>query len=413
MRWFWSIVLCLMVLALGQAVEAAKPAYRITIDAGMWQRFGWRYPVTYVFRVSTGPSELKVSRRDGLGDPWAPLDMKLSGEHFNGVECVRYDPESKTAYVSVGFKSTATIDLEFSGTDQAEFAEISRYYDGRKAAYSLSLDNWGFREGAHPGAPWNGAYDDRSDNYQAALGVCRSYDIPVSIAINTQGAGGESFWQTLQTELDRGDRSWEPAVHAETHPCTAAAYAVRGYHSEILGCRDQLLGRLRGIPWGQHIFEHILTCGYCDASVLSASAGQFVFVRGYNSRDNPTSVDYAAWDSEHRFYGVGGLSYKAYDAVFQSRDPAGRYYGADVAALDAAFEKVYRAGQICYAMWHPDRYRNSVIHDPRPPVEGTEGSSLIQHLAHVARRPDVWYVANGWLYCYRYVAEHVQVVPVP
>ena len=60
-------------------------------------------------------------------------------------------------------------------------------------------------------------------------------------------------------------------------------------------------------------------------------------------------------------------------------------------------------------MWHPDRYRNSVIHDPRPPVEGAEGSSLIQHLAHVARRPDVWYVPNGWLYCYRYVAEHAQV----
>ena len=159
--------------------------------------------------------------------------MKRSGESFNGVECVRYDPESKTAYVSVGFKSTPTIDLEFPGANQIEFVEIARYYDARKAAYSLSLDNWGFRERAHPGSPWNGADDDRSDNYQAALAVCRSYDIPVSIAINTQGAGGEPFWQTLQAELDRGDRSWEPAVHAETHPCNAAAYAVRGYHSEI------------------------------------------------------------------------------------------------------------------------------------------------------------------------------------
>jgi hypothetical protein len=26
---------------------------------------------------------------------------------------------------------------------------------------------------------------------------------------------------------------------------------------------------------------------------------------------------------------------------------------------------VYRKGQIFYAMWHPDRYRNSVIHDAR------------------------------------------------
>jgi hypothetical protein len=57
----------------------------------------------------------------------------------------------------------------------------------------------------------------------------------------------------------------------------------------------------------------------------------------------------------------------------------------------------------------PDRYRNSVIHDARPPVEGVQGSSLIQHFGHVARRKDVWYVANGWLHCYRYVAEHARV----
>ena len=120
-----------------------------------------------------------------------------------------------------------------------------------------------------------------------------------------------------------------------------------------------------------------------------------------------------AWNPQRGFYGVGGLSYKAYDRVFQSRKPAGRYYRADVEALDAAFEQVYRQGQIFYAMWHPDRYSNSVIHDPRPPVEGVQGSSLIQHLAHVAHRTDVWYVSNGWLHCYRYVAENAKVVGEP
>jgi len=38
-----------------------------------------------------------------------------------------------------------------------------------------------------------------------------------------------------------------------------------------------------------------------------------------------------------------------------------------------------------------------------------QGSTLVQHLAHVANRKDVWYVANGWLYSYRYVAENAQV----
>jgi hypothetical protein len=413
MRRSLSLVVCLVALAAAGVCPAANPAFRISIDAETWRKFGWQYPATYVFQVSAGAHGLTVSRRDAPGDTWAPLTANPKGAPLNGVECVRYDTEASRVYVSVGFKSRPAIDLEFSGADQAEFVEIARYYDARKAAYTLSLDNWGFRENANPGAPWRGADDDRSDKYQAALAVCRSHALPVAIAINTHGAGGEPFWQTLQAELDRNDGSWEPAVHAETHPCSVAAYAVRGYRSEILGCRDQLLGRLRKIPWGQFIFEHILTCGYYDDSVLGTSAGQFVLVRGYNGHDNPTSVDYASWNPQHGFYGVGGLSYKAYDAVFQHRQPAGRYYREDVEALDAAFERVYRAGQICWAMWHPDRYSNSVIHDPRPPIEGVQGSSLIQHLAHVARRPDVWYVSNGWLHCYRYVAEHAQVVRQP
>ena len=64
-----------------------------------------------------------------------------------------------------------------------------------------------------------------------------------------------------------------------------------------------------------------------------------------------------------------------------------------------------QAGGIFYALWHPDRFQNSVIYDPRPGVEGVSGSTLMQHLAHVANRKDMWYVANGWMYSYRFVAE--------
>jgi len=407
------MVFCMAGLTVAGPGLAANPVFRVSIDAESWRRFGWRYPATYVFHVPAGASALKVSRRDAPGDSWTPLEAKPSGAAFNGIECFRRVPEVNRVYVSVGFKSRPEIELDFRGAEKVEFVEIARYYDARKAVYSLSIDNWGYRATAHPGAPWRGADDDRSDKYQAALAVCRSKGLPVAIAVNIHGDGGESFWKTLQAELDRGDRSWEPAVHAETHPCSAAAYADRGYRSEILGCRDQLLGRLHNIPWGPFIFEHILTCGYFDDSVLSTSARQFVLVRGYNAHDNPTSVDYAPWNAERGFYGVGGLSYKAYDAVFQHRKPAGRYYREDVEALDAAFEKVCRAGQVFYAMWHPDRHSNSGIHDARQPIEGGQGSSLIQHLAHVAGRHDVWYVANGWLHCYRYVAEHARVARQP
>lgn len=389
----------------------ANPAFLITIDREAWRKFEFRYPATYVFSLADVTGNVRVCRRDAAGDTWATLAIKTCDDAPNGVECVRFDPQQRKAYVSVGFRTTPTIHLEFLGTARAEFVEIAKYYDGRKAAYSLSLDNWGCRSVARPGAVWKGPADDESDNYQAALHVCRSFHLLVSIAINSKMLGGEDVWQRMQTELDRQDFSWEPAVHARTHPCSVAAYTVNGYRPEILGCREDILGRLRHIPYGQHIFVHILTCGYQDESILQTSAGQFVFVRGYNGHDNPESVDYAAWNAKYGFYGVGGLSYKAYDAVFQSRDPAGRYYAADVQKLNDAFDQVYRTGGIIYAMWHPDRYRNSVLHDPRPGVDGVQGSTLMQHLPHVANRKDVWYVANGWLYCYRYVAEHARVQP--
>ena len=74
---------------------------------------------------------------------------------------------------------------------------------------------------------------------------------------------------------------------------------VRGY-AEHTGCRRQYILSY----FGEDLPE---PCGYCDNSILGTSAGQFVLVRGYNGGNNPQSIDYAAWNPTHRFYGVGGL----------------------------------------------------------------------------------------------------------
>jgi hypothetical protein len=63
----------------------------------------------------------------------------------------------------------------------------------------------------------------------------------------------------------------------------------------------------------------------------------------------------------------------------------------DVAELNEAFDKTCQAGGIFYALWHPDRFRNSLLYDPRPGIEGVQGSTLMQHLTHVAHQKDVWY----------------------
>jgi hypothetical protein len=140
-------------------------------------------------------------------------------------------------------------------------------------------------------------------------------------------------------------------------------------------------------------------------------AGEFLFVRGFNWLDNPTSVALVPWNEERHFYGVGGLNTKGYDRILEQREPHGRYHAADVADLNRRFDEVVEAGGVFYALWHPDRFKNSVIYDPRPGIDGQQGSTLMAHLAHVANRRNVWYVANGWMYSYRYVADRARVAP--
>ena len=384
-------------------------AFKLAVDRTMWAQWGFRYPVTYIFETPDLSADATVKRLDAPAAGWRVLPQKTASDFFNGIECVRADRERKRLFVSVGFETGNSFELAFENGAPVTFLGVARYYDDRKAGYSLSLDNWGRLAGAHPGAPFRTCADDQSDNYQAALHVCRSFRLPVSIAINTRMAGGSAMWETLQSELDLADYSWEPAVHAQTHPASAKDYEKTSYREEIIGCRDELLQRLSRIPFGPHIYEHIMTCGYVDDAILDTDAADFLFVRGYNSRDNPACTGYAAWDPRRRFYGVGGLSAKAYDRVLERRSPKARFCASDVAELNAAFDAVYAADGICYAMWHPDRYLNSAIYDPRPGVDGVQGSTLMRHLSHVANRKDVWYVANGWLYSYRYVAENAAV----
>ena len=385
--------------------------FRLTIDKAAWERWGFRYPVTTTFAVSEAT---QVFHRDGKGT-WEVLPRRQADQIYNGVEGVRFDPAADRAFVSVGFQGAHRVELWFDGSENVEYLGAAELYDGREVAYTLSNDNWGRRPRGNDGAPFQGMTHDASDKYQAAIHAVRSFGIPMSIAINCNRdpATEAAKWQNMQEELDRGDFMWEPAVHSRTHPCSEAAYLENGYEAEILGGRDDILENLEGIPYGPFVFEFILPCGYQDEAVKEASAGEFLFLRAWDNEDHLGFAEtrYTPWNEEHQFYGIGGHQTKSYDSVLEARDPSGRYFAEDVQELNDAFDQVYQRGGIFYAMFHSDRYRNSVLYDPRPGIDGQQGSSLMQHLEYVSGRPEVWYVANGWLYAYRYAAQHMRVRP--
>ena len=399
----------MLLLLFSSAFGEQRNDFSIAIDERMREKWGFEYPVTYLFHVSDISQQTTVLRRDADSEPWRPLERKTSEDFFNGVECVRFEPAERRVQVSVGFWKTDRIQLKFTDAGSVSFDTVAKYYDGRKAAFTLSNDNWGRTRSANAGAPWRGMTHDASDKYQASVHACRMFHLPVSVGINSRMYGERAVWRRMQEELDRGDCGWEPVVHTRRHPCNAKAYGARGYTQEIIGCREDILLNLRNIPHGQYIFEFIPPCAYKDDAVRRAAASEFLFVRDWNVRDNPASTGYVPWNSQYQYYGIGGLQTKSYDAIMEPRHPKGRYYADDVAALNGAFDTVYGQGRIFYAMWHADRYQNSVLYDSRPGVSGVAGSTLMQHFSHVANRRDVWYVANGWLYCYRYVAQHAKV----
>lgn len=162
------------VAAIGQAAGGASAAedatWTATIDKAAWSKFGFQYPVTYVFRIAHVPTDLEVKRRDAYSAPWTPLAKKTSAQFFNGVECVRVDEKKNRVYVSVGFQTTNAIQLQFAGATAATFEGVAKYYDDRKAAYTLSNDNWGCNAWAKPGMPGTAR---RATNRTATRRRCR------------------------------------------------------------------------------------------------------------------------------------------------------------------------------------------------------------------------------------------------
>ena len=388
--------------------------FKITIDESLYTRWGFKYPATYVFTLPGGATGIEVSRRDNVIDPWAPIIEKTSSDFFNGIEAVRYDYANNKAYVSLGFETTNIFYIQFNVAGVA-FDSISKYYDNRRAGYAMTTDDWGNNlawYGNTTGVPCDGNMTKKGcDHYQAAVIAARYFNIPLTVAINTElpwddPIGNAAKWDLMQEELDVQDNSWEPAIHTRTHPCDESSYAFPGYDWQITGAALDILNNLNNIPFGQYVFTFVLPCGYLDSAIENTAADGFIFVRngGYG-----TIIDYAPFDPVHHYYFSDDLAVYGFDGTMTSRTPWGRYYADWVAEFNGAFDEVYNNGGIFYGLFHAANYGNKVLYSLDPPVDGVSGSTLMQHWNYVANRNDVWYAAIGWIYSYKMVADRVTV----
>jgi hypothetical protein len=84
----------------------------------------------------------------------------------------------------------------------------------------------------------------------------------------------------------------------------------------------------------------------------------------------------------------------------QKRGGAAKTQIIDVPDLNAKFDEIYQRGGIYNFMSHPQwlDYGSSGFYE--------------QHLAHIARRRDIWYVPMGPLYAYRAIHDQTEIRPL-
>jgi hypothetical protein len=359
---------------------ASGNVIRIVADSAAHVIYGLSYPVTYKVSIPLGSAELSASRRYSTTDAWYRVREKSSEDFFNGEEVVRFDYAASCAYVSVPFGSTTdTVYLKITKTSgqavAAQYVGVCTYYDNRKAAVTITADDW------QPSV---------DEDTRHALSIFRSYRLWVSVGIITKDTVTEFSWDStgwspIQQELDSG--CVEAASHSRTHPLTPYADPV----SEITGSKEDILQNL-DLPAvfkngsHQYVYAWIAPYGLYDRAVDSLVAVDHYLVARVTSWPMTSFSD---WDNTKGRFDTAGVT--------RDMDP---YWGADTSLTDLnnAFDAAVASGGIYHLMCHP--WALSLEGDWDKPF-------TLQHLSHISNRKDIWYVPFGLLYLYRWVAVNV------
>ncbi len=236
--------------------------------------------------------------------------------------------------------------------------------------------------------------DDSTPKVADTIAALDRYDIKATFFISTRRGPAKELWPLLAKAVTNGH---EVGSHARTHPCQFPPdrwFCTLAYsNDELIGSRDDILERVDQ----PHVWSFAYPCGLCS---------EYAFVRdklrhaGYltariypdEANDGHLLPNMNTWDTRR---------YRAtYTQSVQKKGgiaPSGR---TDVVEINAKFDEVYQSGGIYNFLTHPNW------------LDFEEGAFYQQHLRHIARRDDVWYVPMGPLYAYQTATEHTKVHPL-
>ena len=343
----------------------------IHVNPALHQRYGLGYPVTYVVQFPSDRTGLHAYVRYDTTSAWTALQTKLPTDYFNGIDAVRFDYTTSTAYVSATL-SESSDDLNIHITDgtgepvSLSYQGVAHYYDNRTAAVLVGIDDW----------------KDYTDTQFLRLNaILRSYNLAFTAAVLT-GDCTDSTYAHIQAELNAG--MFEAASHTRNHP----RWPYDNLEDEIDGSRTDLLNNLifpRQFRKGdtEYIYSFVVPFGETSAEIETV-----VTHSGYlNSRVvGHQSGLYADWNSNTgRFL---------WDGTTKEMGPP--WGSTDAAELNAAFDSRMAQHRIYHLLIHP--YALEAAGDWDQPY-------IPEHLAHISNRTDVWYTTFGHLYVYRLLGD--------
>jgi len=345
-----------------------------TIDNETHIDYGCSYPITYVFNFSTDSTNLKAYKCGGYN--WTLIPNKNQGQIQNGIEAARFNYSEKKAYITVGFPNEFDILLlkitdEYNNVIDSEYYKITKYYDNKKMAVVITIDDW---------------YERYHEYFMTAIDRCQSRNIWFTPGVVTVGsavyAGQPANRTDMQEQLDEG--FVELASHSKYHlhpPYDEEQWGVQSsYDKEINGSKQNLIEDLnfpniskRGDK--EYLYAWIEPYGQSD-SVIRQKIGEYKYICDRSTGSDDT---FSTWDDSNGVYDRVGFSISI-ESV------------RNLTTLNNKFNSVYSAGGIYHMFGHA---RNNDL------ISG----DVALHLDYIANRSDVWYVGFGHLYLYHYLQE--------
>jgi len=332
--------------------------------------YGLKYPVTYEFGIPQDSENINVYRKYNASQDWFLIDKKTSNDFFNGIEAVRFDYDENIAYVSVGFSilsDTIYIKIENNINEKIHisFKRISKHYDNRRAAVTVTADDWA---------------DYSNEKFIQACQNFRSYNLWYSVAIVTRWIDNQSTWNDIQGQLDDG--LIEVVSHSRTHPYVPYA----DLEGEVVGSKQDIINNLDLLNLNrsgskEYVYTWVAPYGeYSEAIDTMTSNAKYLVSRLFYYNN----IYFSDWDSNLNKFNPVNASIEVGNSS---------YWGStDINELNAAFDNAIDSKGIYHLVTHPN-------------ILEWDKDFTWSHLEYISNRRDIWYVGFGHLYLYHYISN--------